>query len=654
MVATRRSVSTGSSNGDSNGSSNNKTISSSNGKTSNGHANGSANGKVSPAHQLGKKQGIKASNGHGSHNGTKEENVKEEYWDEMLPEKQKPDFFSTLAGLLPQPYVIDVRSLALFRILFGMLQLFDVYDRLKFGRYDLAFYTSTPDRSYNNPEAVYYDGFLSDLFLFQRGSTLDEIVFFAVYTLLTVCLTVGYQCKSRWLLPVLWLMYHALIGKNYAGSFGSDQLSGQLYTWMLFLPLSEVWSVDAMIRRLNGDPRDPRYSGNQVKSVACVGLTLQIVIMYLGCFFLRTFDTFSSISELHQSDWFWPDYPLVHFCTNGSGTYNTWFTKLVRETPPLNKFMTFCGFWIETIMPPLCFLLNQRYAHWFAIHIFLLHAGIGLILAIPHFYYLGMLIHCIWIPTSVWDSWVGPTDDERPSPDDEVARYKKTDGDDDDILKEEDVEEEKVVTGRSTFEGVKRAVTVFERTFSFLFQCVCFALLIITFLNERGWFPEWTEDATMWGWKYLYFESDWGMWSPGAARVSPFTVIVGYRFGETEEDVQDFNLYKFIRTGEEVPFEGFTDDLLANLTYQYPSTRWENALGDDWESYLVEGSSTDMSDQIGVALCNFVNEDMERLGRDPVDAIEIKVMLREISPPGSKTRYEEQKDGFEIQYDCFA
>lgn len=74
---------------------------------------------------------------------------------------------------------------------------------------------------------------------------------FSVYTLLTAfLLTIGYQCQSRWLLPALWLMYHGLIGKNYAGSFGSDQLPGQLYTWMLFvLPLSEVWSVDALLRR---------------------------------------------------------------------------------------------------------------------------------------------------------------------------------------------------------------------------------------------------------------------------------------------------------------------------------------------------------------------------------------------------------------------
>jgi len=573
-------------------------------------------------------------------------------WTNDLSLEQQSTFWTRIMEYLPQPYSIDVRSLALFRILFGALQLFDVYHRLQNGRYDLAWYTSYPlERSYNDPDVKYYDGFLSDLFLFRRGTVMDEIVFFSVYTILTFFLMVGYKCNSRWLLPALWLLYHALIGKNYAGSFGSDQLSGQLYTWLLFLPLSEVWSVDAYLRRRKGIPRDLCYSDDQVKSVACMGLILQIVIMYLGCFFVRTFDTFS-IFELHKSDWFWPDFPLVHYCANGSGTYNTWITKIIRENVSLNRFMTFCGFWIETILPPLCFLLNQRCAHWFAIHIFLLHAGIGMILAIPHFYFLGMLIHCIWIPTHVWNSRLGSSEYTALKVDGEMAHYKKTDGDDFPTVKEEALDDEKEASKSSIIDTMKQAVSVCRHSFSFALQCLCFFLLVISFCDEHELIPGWTESASEWGWKYLYFEADWAMWSPGAARVSPFTVIVAHRYDETEEDAQNFNLYKFLRTGEEVPFEGFTDDVLANLTYLYPSTRWENALGDDYALYLADGP-TDMSDNLLAALCTFINEDMEKLGREAVDAVEIKVHLRGISPPGSKTRYEEEVDGFDVYFECF-
>jgi hypothetical protein len=73
------------------------------------------------------------------------------------------------------------------------------------------------------------------------------------------------------------------------------------------------------------------------------------------------------------------------------------------------------------------------------------------------------------------------------------------------------------------------------------------------------------------------------MWSPGAARISPWTVILGWR-SEGEDDIWEganFNLYEFIRSGREVKFEDFTEDVLDNLTYLYPSTRWEKGIGDD-------------------------------------------------------------------------
>lgn len=65
-----------------------------------------------------------------------------------------------------------------------------------------------------------------------------------------------------------------------------------------------------------------------------------------------------------------------------------------------------------------------------------------------------------------------------------------------------------------------------------------------------------------------------------------YTVIVGWRRAEDEEDIWEgtnFNLYEFIKSGKEVPFDDFTEEVLDNLTYQYPSSRWEKGLGDDCE-----------------------------------------------------------------------
>ena len=351
-------------------------------------------------------------------------------------------------------------------------------------------------------------------------------------------------------------------GAGDAGSWGSDQLAQQMLIWMVFLPLSEEWSVDACIRRKRKIPSS--YHNHQVKCVACLGLTLLINMMYLGCTLERTILTYTW-ETLHESDWLWPDFPLVWYASNGSGTYNTWFTKIVREAAVLNQFMTFSGFLIEVLMPPLCFLFNQRYSHLFAINLIALHLGIGLIIAIPHFAAMAALTHVIWIPTHVWDRLLKKNDIES-----SVADM-KTNGHTHGV--------DQSTTPKQS--SIKRALYFSIRSVSFLLQCFFLYLLLATFCNAHGWWEEETEKVTEMAHAYFLMNNEWGMWSPGAERISPYTVILGWRRNEGDEDDELINLFHFLKTGEEVPFEGFSEEFLADTTYLYPSTRWEKALGDD-------------------------------------------------------------------------
>jgi hypothetical protein len=186
---------------------------------------------------------------------------------------------------LPKPHILDLRSLALFRILLGLTQLYDVHCRICNGKYDLAWYTSYPaNRSYESHEIIEESNYqLPSIFpmIFKRRSVEAEMMHFAVYTLLSLCLIFGF--KARWILPVMWLMCTAHQAKANTLGDGSDLLLLQLLLFMSFLPTSRVWSLDAYLHRkkfiVNGD--------YQVKSVVCLCLTLH---KYLGCFFSRTFD----------------------------------------------------------------------------------------------------------------------------------------------------------------------------------------------------------------------------------------------------------------------------------------------------------------------------------------------------------------------------
>jgi hypothetical protein len=115
-----------------------------------------------------------------------------------------------------------------------------------------------------------------------------------------------------------------------------------------------------------------------------------------------------------------------------------------------------------------------------------------------------------------------------------------------------------------------------------------------------------------------------------------------------------FDLWEFLKSGKEVEFGGFTEEYLADSTYMYPSTRWEKALGDDWEEYLMS-DAYDISDNLLRAWCLFINEDLEKMGRPPMDAIEIRVHLRPIGTPESGKRYppvQYSQEGVET-YWCF-
>lgn len=150
----------------------------------------------------------------------------------------------------------------------------------------------------------------------------------------------------------------------------------------------------------------------------------------------------------------------------------------------------------------------------------MLHLGIGLILAIPHFYYLGALIHVIWMPTHVWDRLLGKSKAATIPVKDEVARYKKTDGDE--TLDADDVEDEKpAVTTSSIVDTLTRLAALTVRSVSTFLQCVLLSLLIISFFNIHITETKLGNDVVSKSWDCVRFNNEWGMWSPGAVRFSP-------------------------------------------------------------------------------------------------------------------------------------
>ncbi|MES3517170.1 MAG: HTTM domain-containing protein [Natronomonas sp.] len=170
-----------------------------------------------------------------------------------------------VGGYLTDCIRIDTRSLAVFRVLVGLLVVADVILR---SRNFLLYYTDdgvVPEalaREHTSEYAV-------SVFYLSSEPSIIAVLFLAGL-LLALCLIVGYRTRTVTALTFLFVVsldHHNPFVLSY-----SDTLFRLLLFWALFLPLGERWSVDAV-----HTDREPRRSVAGLATFLALG---QMVFMY--------------------------------------------------------------------------------------------------------------------------------------------------------------------------------------------------------------------------------------------------------------------------------------------------------------------------------------------------------------------------------------
>lgn len=171
---------------------------------------------------------------------------------------------------------LDLRSLALFRMTFGLVLIFDSLSRWLDATAHYSDLGLLP-RSILlqmgwNPYFLSVHmmsgqpGFIHFLFLVQVGAA--------------VCLCLGN--RTRVATFVSWLLLISVQNRNPWILNGGDVYARILLFWMLFLPWGQRWSVDAKAER--SDHRwwmaPPTNDGKSVKSLACLAVLLQVSLLY--------------------------------------------------------------------------------------------------------------------------------------------------------------------------------------------------------------------------------------------------------------------------------------------------------------------------------------------------------------------------------------
>ena len=189
--------------------------------------------------------------------------------------------------LIARIFSLDVRSIALFRVLLGVLILLDLLLR----SFDISeFYTDDGVLPRKHLLSLSNQWYWS---LHAAGGDLWwQLVLFAIAAIAAIALIVGYRSKLAAF--VSFVLLASLINRNGLILQGGDQLLVIMCFWSLFLPLGARYSIDASLL--------PEYENNpnaslarqdiaqSYFSVATIAIVFQILYLYIFTAILKTGD----------------------------------------------------------------------------------------------------------------------------------------------------------------------------------------------------------------------------------------------------------------------------------------------------------------------------------------------------------------------------
>jgi hypothetical protein len=286
---------------------------------------------------------------------------------------------------------MDLRALALFRIVMGLLLLIDLWMR---SRSLEAMYTDAGIAP--RGMVLEYDRDLaggSQIAVWSLhmlgGSLAWEWALVAIAALAAVSMTVGW--RTRIATVISWILLVSIQVRNPLITHSGDTLLRVSMFWAMFLPLGAICSLDA--RR--GPARTTALlSGLEIVSPATAGLLMTLFSLYF----------FAGIAKLNET-WF---SGMAMEYVSRLDIYSTGMGQAIRNYPGLLKAITWSTLVIEVVLPLFLFVpwQNRRIRVLLMLVFYGLHVGIALTMMIGLFQYISMAIWLALLPGGFF-TWMG-------------------------------------------------------------------------------------------------------------------------------------------------------------------------------------------------------------------------------------------------------
>ncbi len=276
-------------------------------------------------------------------------------------------------------FSVDLKSLAMFRICFGIVLFIDVFYRLF---YINDFYSDMGVL----PREALISQFLSNwesslLLISGRGEVI--FVLMSIALIFIAMMTVGY--RTRLATFFVWLFINSIHARAQIVLHGGDDLIRVLLFWCNFVPLNAEFSVD---RYLN--PQGKPLS-SKLLSFGSAGLLLQLMAMYL----------FTAALKLHPV---WDREATAIYYALSLEQFTDSMGRWLLNFPQLLQTMTIATLILEWVGPILVlFPFVNRYCRtWVALSFIGFHFGLFVCLHLGPFPWTCMAAWLMVFPGEFW------------------------------------------------------------------------------------------------------------------------------------------------------------------------------------------------------------------------------------------------------------
>lgn len=286
--------------------------------------------------------------------------------------------------IIKSSFSLDLRTLALYRVLLGVIVMCDVLVRVPYLR---DFYTDTgliPRATFVSTMAQPWSFSLH----LANGGVFYIALLMLMHLLCGLSLSLGFL--TRWATIGAYVLTVSQHNRNWLLNNGGDDLLRSLLFISIFLPLARVFSMDSALTENKLEGEKAHFS--------TWGLT-----MYLQAFVVYYFSYLLKTSPIWREDYTALAYSLR------LDIFATPFTHLFYSSQLVSKLMTMFTIWLEFGGPLLlifCFLAGRS---WWIVRLlvitlfFGLHLGIFASMKIGLFPFICLAMWTLFIPGEAWE-----------------------------------------------------------------------------------------------------------------------------------------------------------------------------------------------------------------------------------------------------------